>query len=515
MTHLFESRTPMADQPYRKFVVVGGGTAGWIAAATLIQALKGKVGEVELIESDEIGTVGVGEATIPPIQFLNGLLGIDEFDFIRKTQATFKLGIQFRDWGRIGAEYFHPFGLYGEPIEGVGFHHYWLRLRANGEGGSLDSYALSTVAAKMGKFAVPPKELPPGVPGLGYAYHFDAGLYAKYLRAYAEARGVKRTEGKIAKVELRPEDGFVSSLTLADGRRVEGDFFVDCSGFRGLLIEQTLEAGFEDWSHWLPCDRALAAPCESVSPMTPYTRATARAAGWQWRIPLQHRIGNGYVYCSSFISDDEAAATLLANLDGKPQADPRPLRFTAGRRKKSWSKNVVALGLAGGFMEPLESTSIHLVQTGAMRLLSLLPLGGYDPAAEREYNRLTQIEYEQIRDFIILHYHATERTDSPLWNHCRTMAIPDSLTHKIELFRSRAKIARFDDQLFAEPSWLAVFLGQGIEPRDYDRLADVPAYQDVVGAVRKMGQRNADIVSRLPSHDAFIAAACKADPLTS
>ncbi|AAK22772.1 tryptophan halogenase family protein [Caulobacter vibrioides] len=503
----------MDGKPYRKFVVVGGGTSGWIAAATLIHALKGKLAQVELVESDEIGTVGVGEATIPPIQFLNSILGIDEFNFIRKTQATFKLGIQFRNWGRQGHEYFHPFGPYGQSIEGVSFHNYWMRLRANGEGGELDAYALATVAAKAGKFAVPPKDLPPGVPGLGYAYHFDAGLYARYLRAYAEARGVQRTEGKIAKVELRPEDGFVSGLTLSDGRRIEGDFFIDCSGFRGLLIEEALQAGFEDWSHWLPCDRALAVPCENAEPLTPYTRSTAHAAGWQWRIPLQHRTGNGYVYCSAHISDDEAAATLLANLDGKPLADPRPLRFTAGRRKKSWSKNVVALGLAGGFMEPLESTSIHLVQSGAMRLLSLLPLGGYDPAAEAEYNRLTQIEYEQIRDFIILHYCATERDDAPLWNHCRTMAIPDSLTHKIELFRNRAKIARFDEQLFAEPSWLAVFLGQGIEPKDYDRLADAPAYDEVVAAVRRIGQTNANLVARLPTHEAFIAATCKAEAL--
>ncbi|USQ95128.1 tryptophan halogenase family protein [Caulobacter sp. RL271] len=503
----------MTRRPYRKFVVVGGGTAGWIAAATLIQALKGRIGEVELIESEEIGTVGVGEATIPPIQFLNGLLDIDEIDFIKKTQATFKLGIQFRDWGRLGAEYFHPFGVYGQPIDGVGFHNYWLRLRANGEGGVLDSYALSAVAAKAGKFAIPPKTLPPGVPGLGYAYHFDAGLYARYLRDYAETRGVKRTEGKIAKVEQDPESGFVTGLTLTDGRRVEGDFFVDCSGFRGLLIEQALEAGYEDWSHWLPCDRALAVPCENVHPLTPYTRATAREAGWQWRIPLQHRTGNGYVYCSSHISDDEAAAALLANLDGKALADPRPLRFTAGRRKKSWSKNVVALGLAGGFMEPLESTSIHLIQTGALRLLSLLPLGGHDPAAETEFNRLTQIEYEQIRDFIILHYKATERDDAPLWRHCGAMTVPDSLAHKIELFRSRAKIARYDEQLFAEPSWLAVFLGQGIQPRDYDRLADAPAYDEVVVAVRRVGQDNAGLVSRLPTHDAFIAAACKADAM--
>ena len=503
----------MGDQSYRKFVVVGGGTAGWIAAATLVHALKGKVGEVELIESDEIGTVGVGEATIPPIQFLNSILGIDEFDFIKKTQATFKLAIQFRDWRRIGDEYLHPFGPTGQSMEGLSFHHYWMRLRARGEGGALDSYSMAAVTARMGKFAVPPKDLPPGVPGLGYAYHFDAGLYAKYLRGYSEAKGVKRTEGKIAEVELRPEDGFVAALKLADGRRVEGDFFIDCSGFRGLLIEQALQSGFEDWSHWLPCDRALAVPCEGVTPMTPFTRATARTAGWQWRIPLQHRIGNGHVYCSSFIGDDAAAETLLSNLDGKAQADPRPLRFTAGRRKKTWNKNVVALGLAGGFMEPLESTSIHLVQTGALRLLSLLPLGGYDPAAEAEYNRLTQIEYEQIRDFIVLHYHATERDDSEFWNYCRTMPIPDSLTHKIELFRHRAKVARFDDQLFAEPSWLAVFFGQGIEPRDYDHLADVPAYDDLARRVHQIGAQIHGLAARLPTHDAFIAAECKADPV--
>ncbi len=503
----------MDPKPYRKFVVVGGGTAGWIAAATLVHALRGHLAEVVLVESEEIGTVGVGEATIPPIQFMNSLLGIDEIDFIKKTQATFKLGIQFRNWGKLGAEYFHPFGVYGQSIEGVSFHHYWMRLKANGEGGDLDSYALSTVAAKAGKFAMPPKELPPGVPGLGYAYHFDAGLYARYLRGYAEARGVTRIEGKIAAVEQRPEDGFVTALKLADGRQVEGDFFIDCSGFRGLLIEQALEAGFEDWSHWLPCDRALAVPCENAYPLTPYTRATAREAGWQWRIPLQHRTGNGYVYSSAHISDDAAADTLLKNLDGKALADPRPLRFKAGRRRKAWSKNVVALGLAGGFMEPLESTSIHLVQSGAMRLLSLLPLGGHDPAAEHEYNRLTQIEYEQIRDFIVLHYKATERDDAELWRYCRDMSIPDSLAHKIELFRSRAKIARYDEQLFAEPSWLAVFLGQGIIPRDYDRLADAAPYADVANLVRKVGQTNAGIVSRLPTHDAFIAAACRADPI--
>ncbi len=503
----------MTEPSSRKFVVVGGGTAGWMAAAALIQATKGRVGAVELVESEEIGTVGVGEATIPPIQFLNSLLGIDEFDFIRKTQATFKLGIQFRDWGKLGAEYIHPFGPYGATLDGVSFHHYWLRLKAQGQGGSLDDYSMAAVTAGMGHFAVPPRELPPGVPALAYAYHFDAALYARYLRAYAETRGVKRTEGKITQVKLRGEDGFVEALELEGGRRVEGDVFIDCSGFRGLLIEQALQTGYEDWSHWLPCDRALAVPCDGVSPLTPFTRATAREAGWQWRIPLQHRIGNGYVYCSQFISDDEAASTLLANLDGAPQADPRPLRFVTGRRKKTWNKNVVALGLASGFMEPLESTSIHLVQTGVMRLLSLLPTGPYEQAVADEYNRLTQIEYEQIRDFIVLHYHATERDDAPLWRYCREMEIPDSLRHKVELFRAKAKIARFDEQLFAEPSWLAVFLGQGVEPRDYDRLADVAPIADVSAKLGSLRDSIRRLASRLPTHDAFIAATCKAQDL--
>lgn len=503
----------MTEHKPRKFVVVGGGTAGWMAAAVLVHALKNRVGSVELVESEDIGTVGVGEATIPPIQFLNSLLGIDEFDFVRKTQATFKLGIEFKDWTRKGHAYFHPFGAHGMPIEAVSFHHYWMRLRQNGDTSLLDDYSMATVAARMGKFAVPPKELPPGVPGLGYAYHFDAGLYAGYLRGYAEARGVRRTEGKIQAVKLRAADGFVEALDLEGGRRVEGDFFIDCSGFRALLIEGALETGYEDWSHWLPCDRALAVPCESVSPLTPFTRSTARPAGWQWRIPLQHRIGNGYVYSSGFVSDDEAAATLMANLDGPALADLRPLRFTTGRRKKSWNRNVVALGLAAGFMEPLESTSIHLVQTGVFRLLSLLPVKDHDEATATEFNRLTQIEYEQIRDFLILHYHATERDDSPLWDYCRTMAIPESLQHKIDLFRSRARIARFDDQLFAEPSWLAVFLGQGIEAQDYDRLADAPALSDVAGKLAGVRAGIHHLASRLPTHEQFIAATCQAERL--
>jgi tryptophan halogenase len=503
----------MTNQAPSKFVVVGGGTAGWIAAATLAHAMKGRFGEICVVESDAIGTVGVGEATIPPMQFLNSLLGIDEIDFVRKTQATFKLGIEFRDWTRLDHTYFHPFGAHGATIEAVSFHHYWMRLRQHGDTSAITDYSLATVAARMGKFVIPPNDLPSELPQLAYAYHFDASLYARYLRDYAEKRGVKRIEGKIVEVKQRPTDGFITALELEGGKRIEGDFFIDCSGFRGLLIEQTLKTGYEDWSHWLPCDRALAVPCDGVTPLTPYTRSTARKAGWQWRIPLQHRIGNGYVYSSPFISDDEAAATLMANLDGAPRAEPRLLRFTAGRRKKAWNKNVVALGLASGFMEPLESTSIHMIQTGIFRLLSLLPVGDRDEATIEEYNRLSKIEYEQIRDFIILHYHATEREDSELWRYCKHMAIPDSLAHKIELFRARGRIARFDDQLFVEPSWLAVFLGQGIEPRHHDRLADVPPLADVERRLAGIRQTIAQICQGLPTHDEFIARACRADPL--
>jgi tryptophan halogenase len=501
----------MNDPVSRTFVVVGGGSAGWIAAACLAHALKGK-GRVRLVESEEIGIVGVGEATIPPIQFLNSLLGIDERDFVRNTQATFKLGIQFRDWTRLDHEYIHPFGPVGRNIDAVSFHNFWLRLRAQGDAGEIGDYSLATVAAQAGKFAIPPPNVPPEAV-LAYAYHFDAGLYARYLRAYSEARGVERIEGRIVSVRQRPEDGFIAGVELAGGKVVEGDFFIDCSGFRGLLIEQTLKSGFEDWSRWLPCDRALAVPCESVSPLTPYTRSTARKAGWQWRIPLQHRIGNGHVYCSGFMEDEQAAQILMSNLDGRALADPRPLRFVAGRRKQAWVKNCVALGLASGFMEPLESTSIHLVQTGVFRLLALLPVDDHDQASADEYNRLTQEEWEHIRDFIVLHYHANERTDSEFWTHCRTMEIPDSLQHRIELFRNRGRMARHDGQLFLEPSWIAVFLGQGVWPKAYDPLADVPDLEQVRGILRQIREFTGRVVSGMPSHERFIEANCKAPSL--
>ena len=399
-----------------RFVVVGGGTAGWMAAAALARFLGPEAG-IRLVESDEIGTVGVGEATIPQIRLFNEALGIDEDDFVRATQGSFKLGIEFVGWNGPGSRYLHAFGSVGRPLGLVPFHHYWLRHRAEGGETALWDYSPAAIGAKANRFGRiedEPGRLPSG---LAWAYHFDASLYAAYLRRYGEERGVQRTEGRIAEVEKG--DAGIAAVLLESGERIAGDFFIDCSGFRGLLIEGALTTGYEDWSHWLPCDRALAVPCTRVEPLTPYTRATAREAGWQWRIALQHRTGNGYVYASGHIGDDEAAASLLANLDGEPLGDPRPLRFTAGRRRKAWNRNCLALGLAGGFLEPLESTSIHLVQSGIARFLQLLPgSGGVNEADAAEYNRQTEFEWESIRDFLILHYHSNGR-DGAFWRACR------------------------------------------------------------------------------------------------
>jgi tryptophan halogenase len=491
------------------FVIVGGGSAGWMAAAALAHALKG-VHRISLIESEEIGTVGVGEATIPPLQFFNKVLGINEREFVRATQASFKLGIEFRHWGRTGQRYFHQFGEFGANIDGISFHQFWLRLKANGHPHPLSDYSPAAIAAQQGRFLPPFPTMPKDMPQLAYAYHFDAGLYARFLRGYAEQRGVVRHEGRIVQVDRHGESGLIAGLRLHDGRTLSGDFFMDCSGFQGLLIERTLETGFEDWSHWLPCNRALAVPCErNEEGLVPYTRSTAHQAGWQWRIPLQHRTGNGHVYCSNYITDDEAARVLLANLDARPLAEPRLLRFTTGRRKKFWNGNCVALGLAGGFMEPLESTSLHLVQAAVFRFLSLLPSGSIDPAAEDEFNRLSIAEYEQIRDFIILHYVANRR-DEPFWRDCRHMAMPDTLAHRLELFRSRAKVARHDGQLFADASWVAVMLGQGIEPQRWDPLADIMSLAELEQKAEGLRNNLHAAVAYMPSHRQFIENNCKA-----
>lgn len=501
------------DRALRRIVIVGGGTAGWMAAAALARGLKGRTA-VTLVESEEIGTVGVGEATIPAIILFNRLLGLDEDEFIRRTRGTFKLGIEFRNWGGLGQTYFHPFGRYGADLESLAFHQHWLRQRALGDPSSLAEYSLPTMAARAGKFTRPVDDPKNVLSRIAYAFHFDAGLYARFLRDYAEDKGVERREGRI--VEVVPGEGRdrIGGVRLASGELVEGDFFVDCSGFRGLLIEQTLKAGYEDWSHWLPCDRAVAVPCESAGEPTPFTRSTAREAGWQWRIPLQHRIGNGYVHCSRFISEDEATATLMANLDGKALAEPRTLRFVTGRRKRAWIGNCVALGLASGFLEPLESTSIHMIQSGLARLMTLFPDRDFDQTGIDEYNRQAAREYEQIRDFIVLHYHATGRDDSPLWNHVRTMAPPESLARKMALFRDRGRFFRDEEELFSETSWTAVLLGQHVEPRAYDPLADVPAADNIAGKLAKMRALIQRATDGMPTHSAFIAAHCRAGGTT-
>jgi tryptophan halogenase len=503
-------------QPPLNIVIVGGGTAGWMTAAAFASVLGEKKCRIRLIESSEIGIVGVGEATLPHIRFFNKRIGIDERELMAKTQATFKLGIEFVDWARIGDSYIHPFGAYGSRMAGVPFHNYWLRQQRAGDTAALEDYSLPIVASRMNKFALPSEDPSDVLSTFGYAFQFDASLYAAYLRGFAEQRGVRRTDGKIVDVNLRGTDGWIESVKLEDGSVVSGDLFIDCSGFRGLLIEQSLKTGYDEWTKWLPCDRAAAVPCENAGPLTPYTRATAREAGWQWRIPLQHRTGNGYVYSSGFIGDDEVAAKLLSRLDGKALADPRFLRFTAGRRRKTWNRNCVAIGLSGGFLEPLESTSIYLIQIAITTLIDYLTdtnaaaSARYDPRTVDAFNRWIEMEYDRVRDFLILHYHATQRDDAPIWNYCRTMEIPDSLKHKMELFRHRARVVTYKDGLFLEPSWLAVYFGQRVIPQAYEPLADVV---DGAALARKMQQVREQIQAaavRMPAHEDFLRSYCPA-----
>jgi tryptophan halogenase len=488
----------MSGEPIGRVVIVGGGTAGWMAAAAAARFLDDGQRTITLIESDEIGTVGVGEATIPPIRGFNARLGIDEAEFLRATGGTPKLGIEFVGWRDGGDRYMHPFGTYGRDIEGLNFHQLWLKLRHQPGIGAMDDYSMSAVAARAGRFAPPSPDPRSPLSGLEYAYHFDAGLYAGFLRARAEAQGAKRVEGRITQVE-QDDRGHVTAVRLESDRRIEGDLFLDCSGFRSLLLGETMGVAFEDWSHWLPCDRAIALPTQRTEPLLPYTRATAHGAGWQWRIPLQHRTGNGHVYASDFTSDDEAERVLRANLDGVPTAEPRRLRFKAGRRVKSWAGNVVALGLAGGFLEPLESTSIHLIQTGISKLFSLFPDMRFTDVERDEYNRLMGDQYASVRDFIILHYAATTRSDTPFWRHVGTMALPETLNRKIALFREKGRIFRYDDELFAVPSWVAVLLGQGILPEGYDPVVDALDADKVAGALRQMRGGYVAMAQKMPA----------------
>jgi tryptophan 7-halogenase len=500
----------MQAQPLQTVVIVGGGTAGWMTATALATTLKGRV-KIRLVESDEIGIIGVGEATIPMIQLFNKVVGIDENDFIRATQGTFKLGIEFVNWGRLGERYIHGFGKLGQDLWTVPFEQYWRKMRAQGRAAPLEEYSITRMACKAGKFMPAQMDVPNSpLNHIAHAYHFDASLYARYLRGIAEQRGVQRTEGRIVQVSQRAGDGHVDAVVMASGERIEGELFIDCSGFRGLLIEETLKTGYENWQHWLPCDRALAVPCASAPRLLPYTRATAHGAGWQWRIPLQHRIGNGHVYCSQFVSDDEAAATLLANLDGAPLADPRPIRFTTGMRKQGWNRNVVAIGLASGFLEPLESTSIHLIQSSIQRLIDFFPDSGFNPVEIAEYNRQSRFEYERIRDFVILHYKVNQRSDSEFWKACAAMPVPDSLAHKIELYRARGRLVRIDQELFTEPSWLQVMEGQNLDCERHHPLADLPGDDSTADYLESVRQVIAKCVDVMPTHEEYVARHCAA-----
>lgn len=502
----------MQDLKIRKIVIVGGGTAGWMAAAAMARLLATPDIKIRLIESEAIGTVGVGESTIPHILYFNRLLGLNEDEFVRSTNATFKLGIEFVDWARLGHRYFHAFGPYGTNMEGLHFHHFWLRHAQSGKAPRLDDYNLQILAARAGKFQRPERKLA-GSPlqTIAYAFQFDAGLYGKFLRRYAEARGVIRTEGKITQVHQHAETGHVESVTLESGETIPGDLFIDCSGFRGLLIEQTLKTGYEDWSAFLPCDRAVARACRKIGDPIPYTRATAKAAGWQWRIPLQSRTGNGHVYCSEYMSDDEALATLNAGLDGEPISEPNFLRFQAGIRKMPWNKNVVSLGLASGFLEPLESTSIHLVQSAIARLMTNFPDKAFNQHDIDYYNQRTRLESEQIRDFLVLHYHATERDDSPFWSYCRTMAVPQTLTERIAIYKENARLYRHDNDLFGETSWLAVLHGQNITPKRYHPIADILPADELGLRMNKLEDVTKKCLAVMPSHQAFIDRYCKAE----
>ena len=489
----------------RSVVIVGGGTAGWMVAAGLARVLARVSCDITLVESDSIGTVGVGEATIPSLPAFHGLLGIDEQEFLRATRATFKLAIQFRDWHSAGESFLHPFGPYGIDISHELFQAYWLKRRSEGHPSALEEWSVTGLAARQGRFSTRPTDQSSALRHLSYAYHLDATLYARFLRTYAEERRVRRIEGKVVDVTVDPR-GLVESLRLADGRAITGDFFIDCSGFASLLIAKTLRTGYVDWSEWLPCDRAVAVQCESTAQPLPFTQATAREAGWQWRIPLQHRVGNGYVYCSEHLSDDEAATGLLERLEGAPISAPRHLRFKAGRRTSAWVGNCLALGLAAGFLEPLESTSIHLVQTGLGRLFALFPDRDFDPAVSAEYNRLTALEYERIRDFLILHYAASKREDSAFWRHCSSMRVPEMLAYKRDLFTATGRIVRLEEETFLPASWLAIYSGLHVWPQRHEPVIDMLDGGHAGAAARLDAMRGniRNAVEELPSHAAFL-----------
>jgi tryptophan halogenase len=491
----------MGEYRKRRIVVAGGGTAGWMAAAALARTMGDSI-ELTLVESEAIGTIGVGESTIPPLVVYNRLLGLDESEFMRETQATFKLGIQFENWKDEGQSYFHSFGLTGRDHWTAGFQHFWMHGLTKGHEHSFDDYCLELKAAHAGRFSHLPDNR------MNYAYHLDSSLYAAFLRKLAEADGARRIEGKIAQVQLHPETGNIAALHLDSGEHIEGDLFLDCTGFRALLIEGALHVGFDDWTHYLPCDSAIAVQTASVRPPVPYTRAIAHDAGWQWRIPLQHRQGNGIVYCSRYLDRDAAMERLFSTIEGERLTEPNIIRFTTGARRKQWHRNCIAVGLSGGFLEPLEATSIHLIQRAILRLIRMLPMGDVSERDVAEFNEQQHTDMLQVRDFLILHYKATERRDSPFWRQCADMEIPDSLIQKMELFRETGRVFRKNEELFAENSWVQVMMGQGIMPQAYHPIVTKLSDQELDHLLGGLRDSITKTVASLPEHHTYVARYC-------
>lgn len=496
--------------PIKKIVIVGGGTAGWMAAAMLVRFL-GKQLTITQIESDKIGTIGVGEASIPPLKMFNQALGIDEHEFLKATNGTYKLGIEFDNWAQEGDSYMHAFGPLGKDLALTPFHHYYLNHYLKSEhqiSEQLGKYSLNYLSAKQNNFQPLDTIAGTGLPGLTYAYHFDASLYAQYLKSYSKQAGVDSIEGLVIRTNLNSSNGAIDSVTLASGQTIEGDLFIDCSGFKGLLIEQALNSGYEDWRHWLPCDSALAVASKVKKPISPYTRSTANEAGWQWRIPLQSRTGNGIVYSSQFINDEQAEKLLFKQLDGKPLTLPQKINFVTGRRKHQWLKNCISLGLASGFVEPLESTSLHLVQSGIIRLLKLFPSQEMEQANIDQYNQQSKQEFEQIRDFIILHYRLSGQKQTPFWQYCREMAIPNSLQQKLDLFKASGVVSRYQDELFTENAWVQVMLGQRFTPNTYSALTQNINTTQNIQFLNDLHKIFDTTSSKLMSHDSYLTQYC-------
>jgi len=495
----------MQKNKIENLVIVGGGTAGWITASLLVKVL-GKAINITLVESSKIGTIGVGEATIPPIIPFNNALGLDEAEFIKKTKGTIKLGIQFENWGKIGDSYMHAFGDIGKNFPFCEFHHFWVKSQQMGIKSDFWDFSLNYQAGKHNKFQKVSGIKGTNLPGIQYAYHFDASLYAQFLSEFSQKQGVKRIDGVVSKVNLNNEDGWVESIELDDGKIIAGDLFVDCTGLKSLLIEQALNTGFDDWSHWLPCNRAVAVQSESSGRIKPYTRSIAHEAGWQWQIPLQHRTGNGLVYSSKHLSDEEATEKLLATIEGKSIGEPRVIPYRTGKRRKHWNRNVVAIGLSAGFFEPLESTNIHLIQTGAIRLLKLFPHNGITEKEVSEYNQQTCTEYERIRDFIILHYKLNQRSDSEFWKQCQRMDVPDSLSDRIKLFADTGKVFRVQDELFTEIAWKQVLIGQGAIPNDFHPLVNTLSEEQIQDLMKSLKTLVDRTVNSMPTHEEFLSA---------